>query len=641
MKLLDGVLDRSPRRSLADHLERGGGRGLAAARNAEPAELIDEVDASGLRGRGGGGFPTGAKWRTVRQEASATGAPRVVVNGAEGEPGTFKDRALLRTNPYKVLEGALIAAEAVGADDIVVALKGTFDREIAAVDRAIGELEEVGFVRPGRIRLALGPSEYLFGEETALLEVLAGEQPFPRVAPPYRGGLVDDVSPTRPPTLVNNVETLANVPAIVEHGADEFRRLGTDDSPGTIVCTISGGTRHHGVGEIELGTPLADVIAAIGGGPADGRRLVAALSGVANPIVPADRFETPMTYEDMASIGSGLGAAGFVVYDDETDLVAVARGVARFLAVESCGQCEPCKSDGLALAERFDTLRLGNGTRRDLEAVQSHLATVTEGARCSLAGQQQQVLGSILDLFPDAVRRRVDDGTTAAMPVPVAPIADIRDGRAVLDDRQFAKQPDWSHEPTWGGAWPAQKLADTPVEPPTRSTAVAGAERPVGDAAPAEDTRPFETIADLHGRLDEALSDLPRHPCPQRMEALERLEKVVRVYHDVTQRVLYPIAEEKLRPEQVAPAEEAVGLADVDRRDAEAVLHRLTNDVADDPDAEFELLVRTLRREIDLDREVVIPQLGVGLADRDLEALGRALDEAHAAALAERNPARR
>jgi len=640
MKLLDGVLDRRPRRSLADHLEQGGGRGLAAARNADSAALIDEVDASGLRGRGGGGFPTGAKWRTVRQEASATGAPRVVVNGAEGEPGTFKDRALLRTNPYKVLEGALIAAEAVGADGIVVAVKGTFDREIAAVDRAIGELEEVGFVRPGRIRLALGPSEYLFGEETAMLEVLAGEQPFPRVAPPYRGGL-DDGTPNRPPTLVNNVETLANVPRIIERGADEFRRLGTDESPGTVVCTITGGTRHHGVGEIEMGTPLAEAIATIGGGPAGGRQLVAALSGVANPIVPADRFETPLTYEDLAAIGSGLGAAGFVVYDDQTDLVAVARGVARFLAVESCGQCEPCKSDGLALAERFDAMRIGNGTRRDLEAVRAHLATVTEGARCALAGQQQLVLGSILDLFPDAVRHRLEDGAEAAMPVPVAPIADIRDGRAVLDDRQFAKQPDWSQETTWSGAWPAQELADTPVAAPTRSTPVSGAAPPARPPAPTDDTRPFETIADLHQQLDEALRDLPRHPCPQRMEALADLDDVVRVYHDVTQRVLYPIAEEKLRPEQVAPAEEAVALAEVDRRDVEAILDRLTNEAVADPAAELESLARTLRREIDLDREVVIPQLGVGLADRDLDELGRALDEAHAAARADRGLDRR
>ncbi len=636
MKLLDGILDRVPSRTLADHLEAGGGRGLAAARGAEPSAVIDEVADAGLRGRGGGGFPTGTKWRTVAEERAGADAPRVVVNAAEGEPGTFKDRTLLRTNPYKVLEGALIAAHAVGADRVVVAMKGSFRREIEAVARAIEELDGVGLSGEVSIGIALGPKEYLFGEETALLEVLERRQPFPRVAPPYRGGLVDEAADVLPPTLVNNVETLANVPSIVEHGADRFRRLGTDDSPGTVVCTVSGSTRHDGVAELELGTTLADAFDAIGGGAADGRRLVAALSGVANPIIPAEHFDTPMTYEDLARIGSGLGAAGFTVYDDRVDVVAVAHGVARFLAVESCGQCEPCKSDGLAIADRLGALQSGGGTDADVEAVRALTGTVADGARCFLATQQQQVIDSVLQRFPDDVRHRAGN-TTPAIPVPVAPITDIRSGQVVLDDDQFTKQPDWSSDSTWSGAWPAQKLADTPVEPPTGAATpmsgggTAGASIDASDATD-DHAAPFASLVELHDEVIGALDDLPHHPCPQRGGAIDRLGATVRAYHDVTGDVLYPIAQERLRRDSSEPTHEAVQLSEEDRRAADRLLRELESDAADRFDDDLDRLDGILRRQIALDREVVVPGLGVGLPDRDLVELGHALDDASAAA---------
>ena len=223
-----------------------------------------------------------------------------------------------------------------------------------------------------------GPSEYLYGEETALLEVLDGRAPFPRLAPPYRHGAdelgdgttspadVDMAGPTpdtvAPPTLVNNTETMANVPGILAHGPDWFRSVGTPESPGTIVCTITGATARDGVGEVPMGTPLATVIDELGGGPVAGRRLVAAMSGVANPVLPAARFDTPLSYEAMAAAGSGLGAAGFIVFDDADDLVAVAAGVSRFLAVESCGQCTPCKQDGREISEIL--ARLGRNEPR-------------------------------------------------------------------------------------------------------------------------------------------------------------------------------------------------------------------------------------------------------------------------------------
>lgn len=485
--LLTRTLDREPCRSLGDYVSSGGGRAIDAARRVAPATLIDEVDASGLRGRGGGGFPTGRKWRTVAQ-ASGRATPTVVVNGAEGEPGTFKDRMLLRTNPYKVIEGALVAAHAIGAAEVVIAVKASFEREVAALERAVAEMDAAGFPgsvesRPVELSIVRGPDAYLFGEETALLEVVAGRQPFPRVAPPYRRGL-DDRSDaaggaaaaaelavegveTVPATLVNNVETLANIPAIVVNGADEFRRLGTVDSPGTIVCTISGQTARDGVGEVEMGTSLGAVIDHIGGGATADRELVGALSGAANPIVPAALFDTPLTYEDMEHLGSGLGAAGFVVYDDRSDVVAVAQGVARFLAVESCGQCEPCKRDGLALADLLDDLCRSAPTS-DLDEIESRLRTVTDGARCTLAAQQQRVVGSVLSLFPHLAGSHAAGEVAPSAPVPCAPIREIRDGRVVLDETQLSKQPDWSHDDPPSGTWPAASLGDVPVASPDR-----------------------------------------------------------------------------------------------------------------------------------------------------------------------------
>jgi NADH:ubiquinone oxidoreductase subunit F (NADH-binding) len=444
--------------------------------------VVEELEASGLRGRGGGGFPTGTKWRTVASYASAAIPATVVVNGAEGEPGSFKDRAILRRNPYAVVEGALIAALAVGADRAVVALKATFGVERERLERAVAEVELAGWGGGVVLGVATGPSEYLFGEETGLLEVLDGRPPFPRLSQPFRHG-VDEVGREPgepggtalarpgaggpPPTLVNNVETIANVPGILAEGPAWFRSVGTAESPGTVVCTVTGDTRRHGVAEVPMGTPLAEVIAAVGGGPRDRRTLVAAMSGVANPLLPAARFDTPLSHEGMAAAGSGLGAAGFLVFDDATDLAAVAAGVSRFLAVESCGQCTPCKGDGLALAELLDRVRRSEADDRDVDEVQDRLASVIVGARCALAEQHQVVVDSVLRLFPEAVRAHVAGAVPAADPVPILPILDLaEDGQAVLDEGQLAKQPDWTFDETDSGKRPVERLAEGGTEAP-------------------------------------------------------------------------------------------------------------------------------------------------------------------------------
>jgi len=467
---------------LDEYLARGGGKGLEAARQVEPLAIIEELEASGLRGRGGAGFPTGTKWRTVAENASPALPTTVVVNGAEGEPGTFKDRTILRNDPYQVVEGALIAARAVQGAAVIFALKRSFATEVGRLQRAIDEITAAGWAQGVTLEVFEGPNEYLYGEETALLETLDGRYPFPRIAPPFRRGVVEVVETeadsrsgsglsahvemageggeVAPPTLANNVETLANVPRIIARGAAWFRTEGTDDSPGTIVCTVSGSTVRHGVGEVRMGTPLREVIETVGGGVAAGRRVRAVLPGTAQGFIPETLLDTPVSYEGLASIGSGLGSAGFIVYDDADDLTAVAAGVSRFLAVESCGQCTPCKQDGLQLAELMDKVCHSDAAEHDLDTVRKRVDTVTDGARCYLATQHQNVLASLLELFPDDVIAHLEGTAAGVEPELIAELVDIDGGRAIWDERHREKQPDWSYDAEYSGKVPAERFGD-------------------------------------------------------------------------------------------------------------------------------------------------------------------------------------
>ncbi len=473
MATITRVLDPEPVRSFEAYCNAGGGRGLEAARKLGPEATIQEIEASGLRGRGGAGFPTGRKWATVAANDSAQTRPSVVVNASEGEPGSFKDRMLLRRNPYRIIEGAIIAAEAVDAERIIFALKASFRPELERLRTALAEVEHAGWTGSPRRDLIVceGPSEYLYGEETALLEVVSGREPFPRIAPPFRHG-VDEVgddpvsaagsvmaSPGGPtsaaPTLVNNTETIANVPGILAEGATWFREVGTAESPGTILCTVSGGGRRAGVAEFEMGTPLSEVIETIGG---PGAPIRAVLSGVAHPFLPGDKLDTALSYGAMEAAGTGLGAAGFIIFSDADDLAAVAAGVARFLAVESCGQCTPCKQDGLAIADILARLVRGEHEADDADELASRVTTVADEARCALASQQQRVIGSLLSLFPDAVQAHCGDSAVSGDIVLVAPLVDIKDGQAIVDERHRDKQPDWTFDETDSGQSPADRL---------------------------------------------------------------------------------------------------------------------------------------------------------------------------------------
>jgi NADH-quinone oxidoreductase subunit F len=348
------LLPAEPIESLDAYLStETGGLGVARAQEVGPAATIDEITRAGLRGRGGGGFVTGHKWASIASQPS--GRRFVVCNGAEGEPGTFKDRALLRTNPYQLVEGLVIAAFAVGAAEVFMCLKASFEREIVAVTQAVQEFQAAGICADCTVTVVRGPDEYLFGEEKAMLEVIEGKPPLPRQLPPYVHGLFaggpqegwesslrsTSTGGGANPTLVNNVETLSNVPHILARGASWFRSFGTEASPGTIIATVVGDVVAPDVGEVEMGTPLRSVIDAVGSGLAAGRTIKAVLSGAANAVITD--FDVPLSYEGFEAIGSGLGAAGFIVCDDTTCMVDTAYRMSRFLSIESCGQCLPCK----------------------------------------------------------------------------------------------------------------------------------------------------------------------------------------------------------------------------------------------------------------------------------------------------------
>ena len=453
------LLDGDPVASIDEYRSRGGGQAFAAAVQVGEDAVVGEITASGLRGRGGGGFPTGQKWTGIR--SAGPGRRFAVGNAAEGEPGTFKDRALLRHDPYRVLEGLAIASFAIGAEAAYIATKARYEQEAERLVTAIAEIQTAGLFGDLTITLVLGPDEYLFGEEKALLEVIEGNDPLPRLLPPYEHGLfatdiqtgwqsVDEPAARgaqgQPnPTLVNNVETLAHVPRILRDGAAWFRTMGTADSPGTTGATVVGDVVAPYVGEVELGTPLWDLIAEAGG-LQSGRSVQAVFSGVANAVITAEHLGAPVSYEGLTAAGSGLGSAGFVVYDDTACMVEVARELSRFLYVESCGQCRSCKFGSGEITRTLDLIAAGGGTDRDIEVIGARLLSVTDQTRCYLAAEEQILISSILRSFPEEFALHLE-GRCSVEPraIHVPKLVEVAGGVATYDERHAAKQPDWTY----------------------------------------------------------------------------------------------------------------------------------------------------------------------------------------------------
>lgn len=350
----------------------------------EPEQILAEVKASGLRGRGGAGFPTGTKWSFIPK--GIPGPSYVVVNFDEAEPGTSKDRYLVENSPHMLLEGIGIACRAIDSHQAWIYIRGEYDGPYRMLRAAIAELREAGILgdRPFGLDYALdvqiyrGHGAYICGEETALLESLEGKRAQPRSRPPFpavKGAWGR-------PTLINNVETLANLPWIVGHGGEAYARLGTEKSKGTRLLSVSGNVRTPGVYEVELGTSFRTVIMEYAGGPPEGREVkVFWPGGSSAPVLTGAMLDTSTDLDELARIGSMGGSGGVIVMDDSHCIVKAAARLLQFYAHESCGKCTPCRVGGNWAVRTFDRIQAGHGSGMDLQIL-DRIQESLQGGRC-------------------------------------------------------------------------------------------------------------------------------------------------------------------------------------------------------------------------------------------------------------------
>ena len=371
-------------------------------RHITPDELIATIEKSGLRGRGGAGFPTGQKWRVVRQQAGDV--KYVICNGDEGDPGAFMDRMILESFPYRVLEGLALAAVAVGAHEGIFYIRHEYPLAVRRVRAAIAEMEKRGWLGARllgaefRLRLSVveGAGAFVCGEETALIASVEGRRGLPRLRPPFpaESGLWGK------PTLINNVETLALAPWIIRHGAEEFAAFGTAKSKGTKVFALAGKIRRGGLIEVPMGTALRDIVEKIGGGATEGRRIKAVqIGGPSGGCVPASLMDTPVDYESLRDAGAIMGSGGMVVLDDSSCMVDIARYFLQFTQDQSCGKCTFCRVGTKRMLEILDKLCAGRAQRAHLEELERLARQVSAGSLCGLGKTAPNPVLSTLRYF--------------------------------------------------------------------------------------------------------------------------------------------------------------------------------------------------------------------------------------------------
>lgn len=402
-------------RDFSVYRDNDGYRALERALGLTPEEVIEMVTASGLRGRGGAGFPTGRKWSFLPRD----GRERVlVVNADEGEPGTFKDRELLEHNPHQLLEGILIAAWALGAPASYIYIRGEFREGYDRVAKAIREASAAGFVGTHvagsafshSIHVYRGAGAYICGEETALLESLEGKRGQPRVKPPFPAlsGLYGL------PTVVNNVETLMNVPLILVSGPERYRRVGPAESPGYKVVSLSGRVARPGNVEVPLGIPIRDLLD-MAGGVAGGRSLKAFIPGGSSmPLLTPEAVDTPYDFESVRRAGSQLGSGGIIVLDSEACIVDAVRRVVRFYRDESCGKCTPCREGTYWNAEVLERWERGLGREADLDVLLDVSNNINESSLCPLGPASTGLLVSALTHFRGEFLEHLQGGCSLA-----------------------------------------------------------------------------------------------------------------------------------------------------------------------------------------------------------------------------------
>ncbi|MBI5841488.1 MAG: NADH-quinone oxidoreductase subunit NuoF [Chloroflexi bacterium] len=389
--------------------------GFAALKNAvtkmKPAEVTDVVKNSGLRGRGGAGFPTGMKWSFMD---SKSWPHYVLANADESEPGTFKDREIMENNPFQFLEGVALASYAVGANLAYVYLRGEFWQVAAFLDEKLAEMEDAGYLGENlfgtdyslKIHTHLGAGAYICGEETALMESLEGKRGQPRVRPPFP----PSVGLYGKPTVINNVETLTNVPLILANGADWYKSMGTADSAGVKIFSLSGRVRKPGNYELPFGTTFRQLIYENGGGVQDGRPVKAIMpAGASSSLIVVDdkTLDTPMDYAFVRTLGADLGSASVIVIDDTVSIDWVINKTIHFFKHESCGKCTPCREGNYWMRHLTERIHSGNGYSTDVDLLLNVAKQMQGKCLCALGEFSTMAVVTGIERFPQDFKKAV------------------------------------------------------------------------------------------------------------------------------------------------------------------------------------------------------------------------------------------
>jgi bidirectional [NiFe] hydrogenase diaphorase subunit len=404
-----GVID--PER-IEEYIAASGYRALLhALTEMTPVEVIAEIVKSGLRGRGGAGYPTGLKWSTV---SKAVGTQKYAIcNADEGDPGAFMDRSVLESDPHRVLEGMLVAAYAVGASEGYIYVRAEYPLAIQRLKIAIRQAEKLGLLGSNicgtrfsfRIELRLGAGAFVCGEETALIASIEGKRGTPRPRPPYPAieGLLGQ------PTLINNVETFANVPPIVRHGGDWYAAIGTEKSKGTKVFALAGRIQNTGLVEVPMGITLREMVFEIGGGIPEGKRFKAVQTGgPSGGCLPAECLDMPVDYESLARAGSIMGSGGMIVMDESSCMVDVAKYFMDFCMTESCGKCIPCRVGTYQMHRLLDTITKLHATPQDVALLEELCDLVKNTSLCGLGQSAPNPVLSTLRYFADEYKGHIE-----------------------------------------------------------------------------------------------------------------------------------------------------------------------------------------------------------------------------------------
>lgn len=398
---------------IQEYIAHGGYLALEKVlKTMKPSEVIEEIKKSGLRGRGGGGFSTGMKWE-IASKTPTVDEKFIICNGDEGDPGAYMDRSILEGNPHAVIEGMMIAAYAIGATDGWFYVRAEYPLAVERLEKAIKACKKTRLLGNNimgtdfcfNIDIRLGAGAFVCGEETALIHSIEGNRGTPRPRPPYP----TDKGLWGKPSCVNNVETLANVASIILKGADWFASFGTETSKGTKVFALTGQVQHSGLIEVPMGISINEIVNEIGGGVPEGKQLKAVQTGgPSGGVIPADKLDLPVCYEELKKVGSIMGSGGMIVMDDSSNMVDIANFYLDFTVDESCGKCAPCRIGGKQMLLLLEKINKGKGTKQDIDDLKRIATAMQKASLCGLGQTAPNPVLSTLRFFENEYLEKVN-----------------------------------------------------------------------------------------------------------------------------------------------------------------------------------------------------------------------------------------